>query len=186
MPQVDFYFSDRDIIDFAVQVFDAGAWLVPDLRFEEQSYCIIRDTDTFVRTRKATRLFFILHDSYFACPLEMRPLARTGQSPHYYIMQRNGGPTIDFFSPGIVNNKENRSIGQGFLAHHPSYYNTRTRTNLKTPPTLLAVYKDLCSGIKSSTSPLRAGKRTFLLGKEAHGLRSQGVPLVGLGGANSP
>jgi hypothetical protein len=181
MPQLDLYFSEDDSQRFTEFLIDEGASLVPDLHYDEQNYLILNNIQAVKDARTKTKLFFIIHNSYFFCPLEMRPLNRSGESFSFFIMQRNGGPTIDFYSPGEVQKGGSVAIGPGFVGYHGTFWNTRTQQNERSPKTQIAFYRKLTNWIKTRRGERAVGKhRTWFIGPHALEAEKRGLQLVHL------
>ncbi len=77
----------------------------------------------FKKYCKEGPLLFLLNQKYSFYSLELGSFKKEGVEK-YYVKQRYGGPTIDFFTP-IFGERENNTIGPGFLSIHPSYYHKK-------------------------------------------------------------
>lgn len=179
MPQVDFLFSEADVRAFMQRVFDGGGFVVPDLHYPEQNHPLLKNVQSLVKARKSAKLFFILHDDYFLCPLEMRQIKKEGEKPFFFIMQRNGGPTIDFYWAGEIREKgEPVEVGSGYLGYHPTFWNTRTQQNERPPNSLLEFYRKLATWIKGSPQKATGTSRTYFIGSGALALENAGAKLL--------
>lgn len=120
MPELGFVLSASEETNVLKLVFDQGGWLVPDLNYTIPQYVTIGSYETYLDYRKQTRLFFILHPSYLKSPLDLHSIEKDGRTV-YFIMQRNGGPTIDFLSCVEYKEKGKAYISTGSLSHYPTY-----------------------------------------------------------------
>jgi hypothetical protein len=80
----------------------------------------------------------------------------------WYINQRQGGPTIDFYSPIIVKKTE-KIIGPGFIGIYEYYYHGNNKITPNSE--LINLFKAVKSYIESITKPIVLSKRTYWLGK---------------------
>ena len=158
-------------------LFASGMVAVPCRDYPSSQHSIITSLDAFLKTANSCGQFFLLHETYTSCPLEIRQIIANGGRKFYYIMPRNGGPTIDL--NWSVNGA--RLIRKGSLSHYPSYWNTLKKANMKPPEPLIQAYRKLASFIKTKSQKIVApkSKRTFYLGTDAKRLRDGGVSLVG-------
>ena len=81
----------------------------------------------------------------------------------YYIMQRHGGPTIEFLS-SLIFEKEDE-IGTGFISIYPFYY--RGNEELIPQQEFRDLYKLFVKFIKKMSVPMKISKRTYWVGKTA-------------------
>src|SRR6185295_2885130 len=84
--------DEQDVVDAIIA---RGAALVPNVDWETQEIERIRTISEF-RAYRAANLFFIVSDEYEESPLLLKAQK---DKPGYYIFQRNGGPTIEWFVP---------------------------------------------------------------------------------------
>ena len=178
MPELGLFLSWRDIEEFVEFVLQEGGALVPDLEYESDQYVVIRDSQSFGQLRRETSLFFILNDSYFLSPFEIRRITKRGKVV-FYILQRSGGPTIDLFTGGDFRRSHQHLVGPSSLGYHPTYWNTTTHRNEKSPDSLIIFYKSLVRQIKKGAKRIKPGVRAYWVGKHAQGLVRNGAKPVG-------
>jgi hypothetical protein len=179
MAQLDIFLSEVDLESLLALALSRGAVLVPDTRYATDKYDEIADLAPMRRFRPAVKLFFILHQSYLVTPLEMRQ-TRSEENSAWYIMQRNGGPTIDIFCPGQKESGDRRIIGQGYVGYYPTFWNPRTGRNETASPALKAYYALLTKHIRTHAARVALPKRTFWIGLDALRLARLGWSLPGI------
>src|SRR5438093_1100 len=179
MPQIDFYLSDTDAAELVGFILSQDAWLIADILYDERNYTIIRSVEDYIESRQLTKMVFIAHDSFFESPLEMRPIERKPGESQFYIMQRNGGPTIDFYCPGDCENTGRKAIGPGMIGYYRTYWSTSLQENMKAPASLVALYKAITAKTKVGAVKIAGKKRTYWVAKHALEAMKAGVELVG-------
>jgi hypothetical protein len=176
---MDLFVSEQDLESLAGVVLSNEGLLVPDMRYSAPVYSEIADIPTLRKVRPEARLFFVLHKSYLVTPLEMRCFSGEGTAM-WYIVQRNGGPSIDIFCPGQVETASSKIIGQGYMGYHPTFWNPSTARNEQPPPALKQMYALLQRHIKQHATRVTLAKRTFWIGQDAVRLSRLGWRLHGL------
>ena len=141
----------------------AGCWLLPDVHYEAPQPTRISKIEEFDQWRKSTGLFFIQHPSFVKTPVEMTEIEKDGKKV-FFIMQRNGGPTIDFMTAAEFEEGGRAKINPGFLAHHKSFWNSSTQRNEDMPPELLSLFRELSAEAKQMARRERVGVRTYWIG----------------------
>lgn len=145
----------EDEQDFVDAIIARGAALVPNVDWETSQFDRIRTISEF-RVYRSANLFFIVSDEYEESPLLLK--AHKGK-PGYYVFQRNGGPTIDWFVPRRSTQNGKTKLTPGFVSHYPSYWSTRAEENLRAPRALKAFYRELCVHLRSGGQMLTMGPR---------------------------
>ena len=146
-----------------------GCWLVPDVDYESPEPIRITTYEQYEGCRKSTRLFFILHPSFSGAPLEMRETIKDNRRV-FFVVQRNGGPTIDFLSSVEFSEAGQAKINPGFLAHHKTYWDPRAQKNESVPAALPEFYRDLSAEAKKLTVREKVGVRVYWIGREVQRL----------------
>jgi hypothetical protein len=119
MPQLDFILNHTDqevLMDYALSL---GCYYVPLKLYNTDSYDVYKNAD-YYQNIKNESLICILNDLYSISPLIMGSFDKDDQLV-YYIKPRYGGPTIDYLSSNIIDDKDVR-IGRGAISFYPSYY----------------------------------------------------------------
>jgi hypothetical protein len=165
MSQIDFILDAEEERELLDTVFSAGASMIPDLHFEEPSLTTISDFEGYCSYRERTSLFFILHDSYNVCPIEIRAGQKQGV-PFFFVMQRNGGPAIHYVSTYRFMKDGKLTVNPGFLSHYPTFWNTTRGQNQKPPAALLSLFRTLFSNIRGMSKSIKYGKRTYRVGRK--------------------
>ena len=176
MPQLDFYLEEQDKIALMTFIFSEGGYIIPLINYTQPSFTTIRSIEDYLPFVNQSLSFFIGHDSYFIYPLTWGSLEKQG-TEYFYLRQRIGGPTLDFYSPGFINKTGVHFIGQGNISYYPSFQNSEEGTNLQPPEELRLLYKKLCIRIKKSVA-IKLDKRTYWVGENAIVSLRNGVKLM--------
>lgn len=164
MAQLDFYLDEKDKLDFMSFVFSEGGYIIPALHYEKRTYTVVSSIDEYRSFVNRSILFFIVHESYFKEPLTWETINKEG-TELFYIPQRIGGPTIDFYSPGIIDRNGVRLIGQGNISYYTSYQSLVQKSNIEAPEAQKVFYKKLSSQIRKGFA-IKLSKRTYWVGKK--------------------
>jgi hypothetical protein len=178
MPETGFFFSERDFISLVEHLLSQDATLVPDVKYAADEYVLARSTAQLETFRPTTKQFFVLHPSYQVCPLEMRPLEKAGQETRYFIMPRNGGPSIDVYCAGEVESAGQPFIGSGMLGHYPTFWNQEVEENQPAPQALVEFYRSTVKWLRGYARRIKIAGRNYYLGPDAARLLAAGHQLV--------
>lgn len=178
MPELGLYLSWKDIVEFVEFALREGAALVPHLHYDRPQYVTLENGTSFDEFRSKTSLFFIVKSSYLVSPLEIDSFVKK-EKKLFFIVQRSGGPTIDFSFRTEFRESGRLFIGPSSLGHHPTYWNTTTCRNEKPPDSLVTFYKSLVKEIKKGAKRIRPGVSAYWVGRHAQELVRQGAKLVG-------
>jgi hypothetical protein len=126
MPELSLFLDSDDERSLIMMLFARGAHLVADLRYECQEYFQIRDWSMYAKARANAGLFFILFDVYDESPLRMFRIESGNYNGRYAVMQRTGGPTIDFLASVEYRKDDCEQISDGMIGYHPTYRSTIT------------------------------------------------------------
>ncbi len=174
MPETKIYLGYSDKLMLVNYVFKQGAKLIIDKHYSTPGYTFIDNIEEFASYFFESSMFFIVHDDFFRTPLEVR---MQQEKKFFYIMQRYGGPYIDFYAPGNFNKKV---IGQGFIGHYKSYYNIDGKNEQVVSPELKAFYKKIKSYIrKIRHTDIKLKNTNIILGKGAFEEVQNGAILIG-------
>ncbi len=179
MAEFGFVLSKREEEALVRAALDSGAWLVPDVDYKTPEAARISTYTEYEGYRGSTRMFLIVHPSYFAAPLEMKETSKEGKCV-YFIMQRNGGPTIEFMSSVEFREAGRAKINPGFLAHHKTFWNPKTHRNEDMPAALLKLYRELSSIAKKIATRQKVGMRTYWIGNVVKDLIEAGKLCLGI------
>ena len=161
MPQIDFYLNIEEKHNLVKFIIGNNGFLIPSLHYDEPNYDIIKDIIDYKYFASENSLFFILHDSFLKYPFRFDNFEKDNKKI-FYLMQRYGGPYIDFYSSGLI---EGNFIGSGYIGHYPSFYNDED-LSFNPPKELLEFYKAIIKYIKSITLPYKTQKRKYLIGRK--------------------
>jgi len=114
MPQLDFLLSANEERRLVSAAFEQCLRLVPDADYDTPRYVTAGNLIRYCAYRARTQLFFILADDYVRSPLEFRCFSAGPKPGRYFIMQRNGGPTIDLRAPSQRRESATSEYGSGF------------------------------------------------------------------------
>jgi len=167
MAELEFILSKVEEETLLKTALGSSCWFVPDINYGTAKPAHVTTYEEFKKYRERTRMFFILHESYIAAPLEMREILKDGQRV-FFVMQRNGGPSIDFMSSVEFIEEGRTKINPGSLAHHKTFWNPKTRRNEETPGVLLKLYRELSAVVKKVATRHKVGVRTYWIGNAVH------------------
>jgi hypothetical protein len=161
MTQVDFFLSESERNNFIEHCIKEGCMIIPDQHYDTDKYLVATTMHQYQQYCKKNPLLFIISKKYSTYPLELDYFEDEGKKK-YFIKQRHGGPTIDFFSP-VVGEIEDNIVGPGYLGIYPFYYHN----NQKFVPnkSLIDFYKLFSDYIKKSCQKIKLTQRTFWVGK---------------------
>ena len=125
MPQLDFILSEKERIEVVQFLFKNDCRIIPGCHYSTSKYNIVTDMEGYLKYCKEEPLLFLINDRYSFYPLEL-DFFENEKGKTYFIKQRHGGPTIDFFSP-IIGEKENNIIGPGFIGIYEYYYHNNNK-----------------------------------------------------------
>ena len=183
MPEISLYLdtSDDDLV--LGWLFDASTELVPDLNYATQEYTVCKTMAEVMQFRPQARYFFALRDDFTALPLEVRHNSSSGRS-FYYIMQRDGGPTLDVSLGGEFLKEGPELIGPGSLSHYPTYWHYVDNCNKPAPKPLVTLYRQLTYRIRKTFTRYKTSIRTYWIGPGAVARVRRGTRLVGFENEN--
>jgi hypothetical protein len=178
MPELNLYMTEKDERRAVTFAFEQGCEFIPDLHYPSNRYELISTTNQYLRCRVRTRLFFILSEKYYCCPLEMRRIQQNGRRFHY-ISQRSGGPTIQFLAGGSFEAQGQEFIRSGAIGYYPTYWNTLESEMQKPSARLVSTYKSLALQIRQIATRIKLGRSIFWVGDDARRAALTGAKLVG-------
>lgn len=162
MAQLDFFFSIEDRELFIEYCFNKKCFIIPHLPYKSSEYITLISLIQYKKCEPHT-IFSIGDNTFFNYPLKL-DFNIIDNEKKYFIIQREGGPTIDFFSP-VFGQLENNIIGPGYIGIYPYYYNEAEK--IYPSVTLKAHYNDFTKFIKSHAKPFKIGKRKYWVGLNA-------------------
>lgn len=178
MGQVDFIFAKDEKLLLAQQIFKSGMVMIPDLKYETEEYKTIVSITEYEKFLMTNELMFLVHPATFKYSLEMRMITKNNKQV-YYIQQKHGGPTIDFYSPGLIEGRDN-TVGVSFLGNYSFYYSDQEKFR---PSNLdKELFGMLTSFVKTNSKKVKLKERTFWIGNKTIALcRTGKLSLVKVG-----
>ena len=178
MPELDVFLGSEEQRKIATHIISEGGALVPDLDYDTPEYQRLNSIEMFDQVKSSgASMFYVLLDIVSTSPLEMRFSKEKGK---YYIMPRNGGPTIEFSCGAVFMKGGRQHIAQSFIAHYPTYWNTTLEINEKVPDELRQFYKQMSGFVKKWCHKISNKNRSYYVGTEIEKLRDEGGLLVGV------
>jgi hypothetical protein len=165
MSEMSFVLNADEERLFVSAVFETGAWMIPNLHFQTPAMPTIVNVEEYYTYREKTSLFFILHDSYKLCPIELSAGEKHG-ARFFFVMQRNGRPTINYLSTSQFMKDGKLNLNPGFLSYYPTFWNTIVGENQKSPSSLPVLFRRLSANLRARSKSIRFGKRTYMVGKK--------------------
>jgi hypothetical protein len=177
MAQLDFYLSRQDKIELVEFLFAKGAKLIPSVDYPTEGYIELHTHIEYEEYVDKNVLMHIIHPSYTSIKLQMDFFEKRGKKV-FYICQRHGGPTIDFYSPGKIVEDGINFIGPGFISTYSYHWIKGEKTPIGSE--LKSFYKDACNFIKSRSARLKNVKREYHVGVGTIRGISNGYKLVSI------
>jgi hypothetical protein len=165
MAQVDFYLEVVDKIDIMSFVFAEGGYAIPAIHYKVPIYSEVRTIEDYLPLVDTSVLLFIVHDAYFKEPLAWETIDKEG-GQYFYLRQRVGGPTIDFYSPGKIEKNGVQFIGQGSMSYYSSYQSPGSNKDIAAPEEQKLLFKKISRRIKNGLA-IKNSKRTYWVGTKA-------------------
>ncbi|HEV8283658.1 MAG TPA: hypothetical protein VGQ09_05070 [Chitinophagaceae bacterium] len=180
MPELDFILNEEERILVVEFAFENGCKLIPGRHYSEKKYEMCTNMEDYSRFCQNEPLLFIINKKYSIYPLEF-DFFENENGKKYFIKQRCGGPTIDFYSP-ILGEKKDNIVGTGLLGIYTHYYHDGKKF---VPNSELSnIYKELSSFIKRMSRKIELSERTFRVGKKTIEKAMQGkiklLPISGI------
>lgn len=183
MPQVSMFLDSEDERSLITLLFEKGARIVADLRYDGPAYHQIHDWSGYDKARGKSGLFFVLFDAYERCPLRMFRIEGGHYDGKYSVMQRTGGPTIDLLSSVQYRKDDIDFISDGMLGYHRTYRNTLTDDIEEVPDELVTLFNLVSKEIKKNCAVVKAqGGRTYLIGPHTYQRTKDGRLTLGVDG----
>lgn len=183
MPELGILLTPAEENALVSHCLSLGAVLIPDIEYHSDRYVEVANNKMFCHYRDITRLFYVVHGSYIVRPLEMRMLHKDGRDT-WYIVQRNGGPSIDLFLTASSSENSGKRVIPGFVAYHKTFWNADASENQEPPLSLIRFYSEIKSAIQAKAIRRVIGKRAFWVGREMVSLLNSGSAILGLSGVN--
>src|SRR5262245_25592270 len=166
MPELDFFLLGTEESRLVAKAIERGLITVPYGPYEAPEYEEIRDVDSFLESRKANRLFFLVSSAYSSSPLEMRRIKKGPNQGLFYIMQRTGGPTIDILFCTVSDRVGVPQIAPGMIGYHKTYWDERRGEDVSAPKAMVDEYNLLKREIKRGSFRLKEKQRTYFVSPE--------------------
>ncbi|MCG2618206.1 hypothetical protein LZZ85_28180 [Terrimonas sp. NA20] len=180
MSQIDFFVCNSERRDLLSLCLGNGLTLIPDMHYQDNSYMSIKDFDGLELYNDNSPKFYLTSQKFTFYPFKIDSVINSGRLI-YYIVQRQGGPYIDFFTP-VLGEVNNNIIGPGFVGIFPFYYNGLQKIHPNQE--FIKAYKELVIAIKKISVKVTLGRRTFWIGKETVDLVKRGkvrlLPISGV------
>lgn len=165
MAQFDCFLCEEEKIELINLVFSLKLLLVPDLSYDSEHYCIIKNIEEYKNYVYKNELFFIVNSKIQKEPFVFGSFEKNGKRK-FFIRQRYGIPSIDFYSPGATE-KAKKPIGSSFISSYPFYYN---KTDQKIYPSAYDKnnFKEITTYVKKRSIPIKVmSNRTWWVGKKS-------------------
>lgn len=182
MAQIDFYLCKEEKLRLANVILGMGLKMIPDLPYESKKPTYIVSDREYEPYASKNILMFIVESNLDDESVVFGEFEKDGKK-HFFVRQRYGFVSIDFYSPGLIEATEQR-IGPGFLGNYPFYY---TREGVKFYPSEESkiVFKELRTLIRRESTAVKLTNRTFWIGKRCLAIcKDAGYQLVNIGDKN--
>lgn len=161
MAQLDFYFSIEEKNKLVELVFEKKGVIAVDSDYLSPCYTILKNMHEYRDFAESNNIFYILHEDYVKYPLQFSTFNRDNQT-FYYINQKYGGPYIDIYTTGLL---ENNRIETSNIHYYPYYYVDK-ETQINPTHELLDFYNSLTKFIRKNSLPYKMTVRKYWIGKQ--------------------
>jgi hypothetical protein len=180
MPQLDFFLVREDELRLIRLIFELGAELVVGGQHDSPKYKRLKGTIEYLEERqRGACLFHVVSETYNQSPLAMGQVDDGPNRGRYFVRQRTGGPTIDFFSPAPPGG-DKVLLAPSMLGYYRTYLNTLTSQNENVPAELKRVFSKLAHELKRDAVRVDTGRRKYWITPNANELRAKGASFAGL------
>jgi hypothetical protein len=184
MPQVDFFFSDDEMIAFASHLVGLGFQFVPDSYYDNPDSVRLDNLEDIRHWSSTEPKFFLLRGDITQGPLVWWRLSGGPNDGKYYVAQRYGGATMDLFWSGVQELDGRHFIRPGNLAYYGAFIDPETSCEIRAPKVLRQAYRQLkmwidSNSIESENPPGLNGRplRPVRIGRQAAEEWKKGMPL---------
>jgi hypothetical protein len=137
----------------------------------------------YAKARANAGLFFILFDVYDESPLRMFRIESGNYNGRYAVMQRTGGPTIDFLASVEYRKDDCEQISDGMIGYHPTYRSTITHEIEEVSKELIKLYRHIAKELKRDHKTIKGhGGRVYLIGPHTYQRIKNGTLRLGVEG----
>jgi len=161
MSQLDFILCIEEREEVMQYVLKNGCQIIPNHQYKNPEYIIASDLEGYLQNCKKEPLLFLTNKKYSMYPLEL-DFINDNSEKRYFIKQRYGGPTIDFFSP-VLAEIEDAIIGPGYIGFYPFYYHGKNK--FFPDKNLLIFFKSFSVFIRKISRKVILKNRTYWIGK---------------------
>lgn len=170
MAQLSIFLDETDKLAFVQLLFDRGFKLIHGRRSERPLFQRHRSLSSFVEADPVWTTAFALRPDYECCPLEVHRLSELPTADKYYIMPRNGGPTIDIswgwegiLDGGLV-------LRESVISRYPSHWDTRLLENVAASEPLKRAYAEVTAYLRRGAKRARLsdGRKTGVVLARPH------------------
>ena len=171
MAQLDFCFCREEKFELATLIFSMGLKMIPDLSYSVEQATFIGSISEYEPYLSQNALMLIVSSDIDQKLLVWGSFERAGVRS-FFVRQRSGVASTDFYSPGLVEATEHR-IGSSVVAEHSFYY-SKDGSKLYPSDRDKFVYKELRTFIKRNSVPAKLSQRTFWIGNKTIALCRRG------------
>jgi hypothetical protein len=180
MAQVDFFLCIDEKIEIANMLFSSGLTMIPDIPYDSEEYITISSVEAYLQYASANILIFIIDSDKANSNSMVFGSLEKNDKTSFFVRQRYGVPTIDYYSPGMIEKTE-KKIGPGFFGNYAFYYDKKGEKIYPSEKDT-HVFKTISSFVKKRTTPVKLTKRTYWIGNISINLcKEQGYELVKIG-----
>ena len=170
MPELDFFFVDSEMDSFLEYIWARGFDLIPNRHFDKPRPVKHQSRAQVYKYLEIPKcLFHLAREDFTKLPLEMVRLDGGADEGKYFIMQREGGPTIHLMWSGVQEFEGIRFVSFGDISYYGTFWNPQTEQFEKAPKAQRDAYRELTQYIKAHSveSENPPNYRPVRIGKEA-------------------
>lgn len=168
MAELEFLMVPEDVQPIVEHMFSLGLSFIIDNQWSSgPDIFTASSVEEVQRLVSSNSGFFLTHPSYFMCDFVVKSVYNkpTGKII-YFIIQGNGGPCIEFKSSRVLRKDCHKYITTGSIMYRRSFFNTLTNQMDLAPKSLVSMYKNITSMIKSKSTMVNSvnRKKTYWIG----------------------
>ena len=171
MAELDFILINNEQAKLIDYLLELKAMFIPSLDYERPEFLELINREEIEKTINSLDLngpIFLLWENISRYPLEFDSITKEGKKI-YYLMQRYGGPYIDFGPCKIFVEGKDKFITSGSIGHYAKYWIEELDDNIKVSEEIKSKYKEITKFIKTMTKRVKSksGIRYYWVGREA-------------------
>ncbi len=177
MAELDFYLAADEEPWLVSMCINRGLQFVPDILRPSSEYELLKTSEAILSARAETPQFFLVLPSV-STQLVLDTIKSGPRAGLHYVVQSAGCPVLMLFFP-TFSDEDGPWLANGSLAVKPRYWDPVAWVEHPTPEVLKAAYKSITREIRSKTTRITNGVRTYYVSPIVNAQRNEGLRLLG-------